>query len=90
MPTRDGNVLGKRTLEWTVLNASTAAIGTKVGLYGDFQQYLVADRLGMRAEIAQHLLGANRRPTGERGFFAMWRTATKVLVPNAFRYLEIS
>jgi HK97 family phage major capsid protein len=88
--TREGALIGRPKIEWTALNASTASIGTRVGLYGDFQNFLVADRLGMRAEIVSHLFGAGRRPTGERGFFCMWRTATKVLVANAFRYLEIS
>jgi HK97 family phage major capsid protein len=90
LPTRDGNLIGAPKIEWTALDASTVTVGTKVGLYGDFQNFLIADRIGMRAEIVGHLFGASRRPTGERGFFAMWRTATKVLVPNAFRYLEIS
>jgi HK97 family phage major capsid protein len=90
LPTREGNLIGKPKIEWTALDASTVTVGTKVALYGDFQNFLIADRIGMRVELIQNLVGANRRPTGERGFYAEWRTATKVLVPNAFRYLEIS
>jgi HK97 family phage major capsid protein len=88
LPDRGGQWLGKPTYEWTSIVATTTT-GSKIGVYGDFKHYLVADRLGMTAEIVPNLFGANRRPTGERGFFARWRTATKVLVPNAFRYLEV-
>ena len=38
-------------IEWTGLTAATATIGMKVAVYGDFRQFLVAVRLGMRAEI---------------------------------------
>ena len=85
-----GLLLGRNVIEWSALDGtSTTGAGTKVSIYGDFQSYLVADRLGMQAEIIPHLFGGSQRPTGQRGFWVMWRTATKVLVPNAYRYLEI-
>ena len=42
----------------------------------------------MTFEIVPHLFGASRRPTGERGLFAYWRTGSKTVVPEALRYLE--
>jgi hypothetical protein len=42
----------------------------------------------MTAEIVDHLMGATRRPTGERGLFCYWRTGSKTVVPEALRYLE--
>jgi len=42
----------------------------------------------MTAEIVPTLFGATRRPTGERGLFAYWRTGSKTVVPEALRYLE--
>jgi HK97 family phage major capsid protein len=90
LPSREGALLGRPKVEWSALDGtSTTGAGTKVAIYADFQSYLVADRLGMQAEIIPHLFGGSQRPTGQRGFWVMWRTATKVLVPNAFRYLEI-
>ena len=56
-------------------------------LFGDFSQFLIVDRIGMSVELMPHLVGANRRPTGQRGIFAMWRNSSKVLVDNAFRVL---
>ncbi len=88
MPDRAGGILGARTFEVSVM-ASTLAANAKVLLYGDFANYLIVDRVGMSVELIPHLFGANRRPTGERGLFAYWRTGAAVLVPNAFRVLKV-
>ena len=42
----------------------------------------------MMVDVVPHLFGANRRPTGQRGLYAMWRNNSKVLVDNAFRVLH--
>jgi predicted phage gp36 major capsid-like protein len=54
-------------------------------LSGDFSQYAIVDRLGATVEHLPLLVGANRRPTGERGWFLYWRTGADVLIPDAFR-----
>ena len=37
----------------------------------DFENYVIADRLGMTVEFIPHLFGtANQRPTGQRGLLA--------------------
>ncbi len=69
-------------------DASIAA-GKQLATIGDFNYFLIVDRLGMSVEIVQHLIGANRRPTGQRGFYAYWRNTSKVLVNNAFRTLRV-
>jgi HK97 family phage major capsid protein len=58
-------------------------------LYGDFGQFVVVDRLGGTLEIVNHLFGANRRPTGQRGALLWFRTGSNVVVPQAFRLLSI-
>lgn len=58
-------------------------------LQGDFSQFLIVDRVGMGIELVPQLLGTNRRPTGERGVFALWFNNSKILVDNAFRLLQI-
>ncbi|BBX72215.1 phage major capsid protein [Mycobacterium shinjukuense] len=55
---------------------------------GDWKQFLIVDRVGAMVELVPHLFGPNRRPTGQRGFFAWFRTGSDVLVPNAFRILR--
>jgi HK97 family phage major capsid protein len=88
LPTREGPWLGSPKIEWSTM-ATAVATGTKIAIFGDFRQgYLICDRIGSQVEIVQHLMGANRRPSGERGAYFYWRTGAKVLVPNAFRYLE--
>jgi HK97 family phage major capsid protein/HK97 family phage prohead protease len=67
------------------------ASGQLALLQGDFKQYLIVDRVGMGIELIPHLFGpTNRYPTGQRGILAIWFNNAQVLVPNAFRLLEIT
>ena len=85
---RDGPFIGRPKIEWTAVPTALTT-GTTQLLYGDFRAaFTIADRLGMTAEIVPTLFGATRRPTGERGLFAYWRTGSKTVVPEALRYLE--
>jgi HK97 family phage major capsid protein len=68
---------------------TTTTTGSKIMVVGDFTNFLVLDRIGMQVELVPHLVGANHRPTGQRGLYAFWRNTSGVLVPNAFRYLEV-
>jgi HK97 family phage major capsid protein len=89
LPTREGPLLGQQKVEWTTM-ATGVTTGAKTIVYGDWQAgFLIADRIGMQIEIIPHLFGASRRPTGERGVFAHWRTGSKVVNPAALRYLEV-
>jgi HK97 family phage major capsid protein len=57
-------------------------------LLGDFNQFIIVDRVGMSVELIPHLFDATTgNPTGERGIFALWRNSSQVLVNNAFRVL---
>jgi HK97 family phage major capsid protein len=88
MPTRDGACFGKPARELSTM-VTTTTTGSKIMLFGDFSNFLIVSRIGMQIELVPHLLGANRRPTGERGLFAYWRTGSGVVNANAFRYLEV-
>lgn len=57
--------------------------------YGDWSQFLIVDRIGATIERVDHLVGANRRPNGTRGALLWWRTGSDVLVPQAFRLLDV-
>lgn len=71
-----------------VLNATAADYAL---LFGDFQQYVVVDRVGSAVEFVPHLFGAtNRRPTGQRGFYHHWRTGADAVVPGAFVLVNYS
>lgn len=80
-------LLGRRAFESSVMPDATLSIGDKYLVYGDFRNFLIVDRVGMIVSHVPHLFGANRRPTGQAGIYALWRNNCKVLVDNAFRTL---
>jgi HK97 family phage major capsid protein/HK97 family phage prohead protease len=72
----------------TMPNATGLVTTTKLAIFGDFQKFLIVDRIGMSVELIPHLFGtANNFPTGQRGLFAIWRNGSAVLDSNAFRVL---
>lgn len=79
-------LLGKAVYEASEM-ADSPATGSKFLIFGDFNRYLIADRVGMTVEAIPHLFGANQRPTGQRGIYAYWRNGAKVIDANAFRAL---
>ena len=73
--------------------AGGTASGATIAVLGDFSEYLIADRIGMSAEIVPHLFGGTgttHYPTGQRGAFFMWRNSGTVLSANAFRVLTVA
>lgn len=59
--------------------------------YGDFQNYVIADRIGMTVEFIPHLLHtSNNRPSGQRGWFAWYRAGADSVNDGAFRLLNIA
>lgn len=81
-------LLGRPALEASQMD-NTVANGKNILLVGDFKKYLVVDRIGMTVQYEPLVIGANRRPTGEVGWFCHWRTGGDALDPNAFRLLQI-
>lgn len=65
------------------------AVSDHVLVYGDFNNYVIADRVGMQVEFIQHLFGtANNRPTGQRGWYAYYRVGADSVLDDAFRVLK--
>lgn len=56
---------------------------------GNWDRYVVVDRVGMSIELVPHLFGANQRPTGQRGYYGYMRTGADSVDDNAFRALSI-
>jgi HK97 family phage major capsid protein len=78
-------LIGYPAHEASVMSSTPGVIGQRFLLIGDFNNFLIVDRVGMSVELVPHLFGANRRPTGQRGLYAIWRNNTKILTDNAFR-----
>ncbi|WP_204810297.1 phage major capsid protein [Mycobacterium riyadhense] len=78
---------------WEVSHMATVDAAVTATNYplilGDWSQFLITDRIGSTVELVPHVFGPNRRPTGQRGFFCLFRTGSDVLVDNAFRLLKV-
>ena len=69
--------------------ANAVADEAKVLVFGDFQNYVVTDRIGTTIEYVPNTFGADGRPTSKRGWMAWFRTGADVVNPAAFRVLQI-
>jgi HK97 family phage major capsid protein/HK97 family phage prohead protease len=63
--------------------------GYHILLFGDFKQFIIVDRIGMSVELIPHIFGANGRPTGQRGIYAIWRNSSEIITDNAFCLLKV-
>jgi HK97 family phage major capsid protein len=59
-------------------------------LFGDFQNYVVVDRLGTTMSYIPHLFGSNGRPTGQAGWHAWVRRGGDSVNDGAFRLLNVT
>lgn len=81
-------MLGRNAYEAEAMT-STVSAADDVLIYGDFQNYVIADRVGMSIEFIPHLVGANQRPTGQRGWYAYYRVGADSVNDDAFRMLQL-
>lgn len=69
----------------------TAAAENYVLGYGEWDKaYIIVDRVGVEVYYDNLVLGSNRRPSGQAGFFAFWRTGGEVVVPEAISLLNVT
>lgn len=86
-------LVGRPALEAEAMDATfdpAAAGDNRILILGDFEHYVIADRIGMTVEFIPHLVGANRRPTGQRGWYAWYRVGADSVNDAAFRMLNIA
>ncbi|MBT2213464.1 phage major capsid protein [Actinomadura sp. NEAU-AAG7] len=82
-------LLGRPALEAEDMDGSvTATEDNPVLIYGDFNNYVIADRVGMQVEFIPHLVGSNRRPTGQRGWYSYYRVGAGVVNAGGLRMLN--
>lgn len=69
---------------------SAGTSGASIVTYGDFNQFVIVDRVGLDIELVPHLFGtANLYPTGQRGIYAHWRNTSGVATQLAFKTLKV-
>ncbi|MEE3066577.1 MAG: phage major capsid protein [Actinomycetota bacterium] len=71
-------------------NSITALSDNLVLLFGDFQNFVIADRLGATMRYIPDLFGANGRPTGQSGWLTYWRVGSDSVNDAAFRILNVT
>ena len=65
--------------------------GGNILLAGNFDQYVVVDRVGMSIMYEPMVKSTgNGRPTGQAGWFGFWRVGADVTDPDAFRLLQLN
>jgi len=74
----------------TMSTAIPSGSGASWSLFGDFSQFVIADRIGMSIQLIPNLFNGNTAggiayPTGQRGLLAFWRNSSDVMSSNAFR-----
>lgn len=67
---------------------STVEGGDSILVLGDFDYFVIADRVGMAVKFGEQF-GTNHKPTGQVSVYAMWRNGSKVLSKDAFRVLKV-
>ncbi|WP_231382604.1 phage major capsid protein [Mycobacterium simiae] len=86
---RKSELLGRPDYVSEAMDSSITALSDNlVLLYGDFKNYVIADRLGTTMSYIPHLFGPNGRPTGQAGWHAWIRTGADSVNDSAFRLLN--
>jgi HK97 family phage major capsid protein len=69
----------------------TALADNLMAIFGDFSNYVIADRIGMTVDFIAHLFDPTTgRPTGQRGWFAYYRVGADSVNDAAFRVLNVT
>jgi HK97 family phage major capsid protein len=89
---RPANLLGRPIYEAEdmdgVINATQE---NYMAVFGDFRNYVIADRIGMTVEFIPHLFHtSNNRPSGQRGWYAYYRVGADSVNDAAFRMLNVT
>ncbi|WP_052745691.1 phage major capsid protein [Allosalinactinospora lopnorensis] len=86
----DDRLLRKPLNELSNMSGDHETAGEKVLLYGDFSNFVIVDRIGAQLELIPNLVGANQRPTGQRGALLWARTGADSVNDSAFVLLNVS
>lgn len=80
-----GQVLGKPIYESSDMSTALSTATNTALVYGDFSNYLIADRIGTEVEFIPHLVSAgNVLPNGKRAWYAYWRVGGGCLSVTSF------
>lgn len=83
-----GRLLGVNTYEAEAMDGALATGDDYCLVFGDFDHYVIADRLST-VEFIPHLFGNSNRPTGQRGLYATFRMGADSVHDAAFKLLKV-
>lgn len=89
---RPPQLLGRNALEAEAMDGTITTSGSVHNyalIFGDLSNFVITDRLGMVVELVPHLFGASRRPTGQRGWLAWYRTGSDSVNDGGMRMLDV-
>jgi HK97 family phage major capsid protein len=89
---RPPQLLNRSAIEAEAMDGTITTSGANHNyalIFGDFSNFVVATRFGMTVELIPHLFGANRRPTGQRGWIAWYRVGSDSINDAAFKMLDV-
>lgn len=82
-------LLGRPAYEASDMDGALATADDYALVFGDFQYYVIADRIGTTVEFVPHLFSSNSMPTGQKGWFAYYRVGADSVNDGAFRLLHV-
>lgn len=83
------SLLGYPARQISTMEADYTTDGNRVVLFGDFNNFLIVDKVGMTIEIDPHVRDGNGKWVGARALLAHYRNSSVILNHNAFRVLTI-
>ena len=90
---RPAQLLGRPALEAEAMDGTittSGAVSNYVLVFGDFSNYVIADRIGMTVDFIPHLFStSNNRPTGQSGWYAHYRVGADSVNDGAFVLLDV-
>jgi HK97 family phage major capsid protein len=82
-------LLGKPAYESEDMDGVISTTEDYILIFGDFDNYVIADRVGMTVEFIPHLFHTTtNRPSGQRGWYAYYRVGADSVNNGAFRLLH--
>jgi HK97 family phage major capsid protein len=90
---RPSVLLGRTAIEAEAMDGTittSGAVHNYALLFGDFSNFVITDRIGVSVEFIPHLFHtSNNRPSGQRGWYAYYRTGSDSVNDGAFRLLDV-
>ena len=82
-------LLGRPLYEAEAMS-STISAGEFIAVFGDFDNYVIADRIGVTVDFIPHLFHTTtNRPSGQSGWYASYRVGADSVNDSAFALLEV-